>query len=212
MLASENIVAAHHHNVCGFYAVINLFRLRGLKAPGFDKLAATFLAMVKTEGFSHARRPGYSIYRGISEADIVALLNAFSFPAVCAAAILPPGASPREVFTSFLSAGCHLIVSYDYRNPFTRLLTSHAVVATGNIVESPVRGMEVLDSGAGHEDGSVISLQPQYTDEEKEAMQQRANEHPHGARRVLPFYDVATNQKPLGLTPWFVIAYPKGGV
>ena len=201
-LASEQIAKTHHPLACGYYALINLYKLRGVEPPSFGRLSAAFLSYLKNDSLFSRRSSNSNLY-GLTPFDQFRLLTDFSFPAFCCLAAIHPRSSAREMFSQLLLSRCALIVSYTWQRPDGALI-GRSVVAEG----CNQRGITVLDSTAGFDDGSMIELEPRWTPEEIKRIEERRDARSHGTRRILPYARTATKSDPVGIHTFFLIAYP----
>lgn len=198
-LASTDIELATSRDVCAHLAIINLFKLRGLRPPAIDDVEAGFDAYRRAVGtFSPAQFIG-----GAKPYEIAALL-ATSGRFLSALLIIPHSqmANPQNVLTGFLASGCHLLIFFTWRVPETGEVVSHAVV-----VESYTEhGYAVIDS-EGYPEGYALDLEP--TQAELERVQRLREGRTHGSRWVLPFYPCACPPDyPIGINANVVVVYP----
>lgn len=201
-LAPEQIAKAHHPMACGYYALINLCRSRGVEPPSFARLSAAFLSYIKSDSLLARRSSNTTLY-GLTPFDQLRLLTDFGFPALCCVAAIHPRSNAREMLSQFLQARCALIVNYTWQRPDGALI-GHSVVADG----CDHRGLQVLDSTAGFDDGSMIELEPRWTPAEIQRIEERRAARSHGTRRILPYARTATKSDPVGIHTFFLIAYP----
>lgn len=200
----EDIAMSHHPEACGYYSIINLFKLRGFDPPKFADLAASFLSLLKRDEPKAGRRAGFTVYSGMTAFDELGLIEQFGFPYLCAVSVIPrrePPVPPESVLKPLLLAGADLILGYYFRQP-TGQRTLHSVVCDGYTAE----GYKVIDSAGGYAEGSVIEFEPNYTPEYLYEWQCRKERQTHGANRILPFAPVRQGSG-LGLDPYFMIVY-----
>ncbi|MGA9997402.1 MAG: hypothetical protein WBP93_18430 [Pyrinomonadaceae bacterium] len=183
-LRSEDITATHHPLACGYYALINLYQLRGIEPPSFSELHSAVV--------SYDEREGGDGKRGLAPTDQLRLLAAFGFPYFCAVSFMPLKQSPRACLAPFLDQGCALIVGYGWKRPDGRAMP-HCVVVESYSDE----GFSVIDSTAGYEEGSKIEFEPEWTPELVADFSERKAAEPR-----------ATGDNKLGIHPFFLIAYP----
>jgi hypothetical protein len=192
----------HNPETCSYYAVINLFRVRGLKSPTFDELADLHLEGVAADEY---RKPAT---RGepLTPFDYFSLLAWVPFPSLCALMYAPHGIDRRLIIEPLAEAGCHFILSYSWRHPATGAILGHTTV----LERCGESGYVVLDSHGGYEDYSTVELEPSALSlEQTEAMRERLRRSPHGVRNIIP-YDtgVCTPEHPVGFNDYFIVAYP----
>ena len=142
-LADSEIARAHDPLACGYYAIINLYKLRGLEPPTYAHMAAAFLDDLKRQTLYIRRAAGHTVY-GLTAFDQLGLLVRFNFPALCAVYALPKWTTAEDVFPEMLAGGCHLIVNYTWERADGSAM-GHSVVAEGLKPE----GLSVLDSASG---------------------------------------------------------------
>jgi hypothetical protein len=207
-LQTTEIAMQHHPLACAYYSVINLFKLRAAQPPTFGELVAEVLTQRKSDSLLFGRRSGASPLDGVSELEQLQLLYKFNFPAFGAVGIIPYALhnDPRAVLLPLLLSGAHLLIGFKWRRHDNGEIIQHSVVLEG----FEDRGYVVIDSGQGHSEGSLIELEPNPSPAELNFMARMAEKHPHGVRRVLPFCGVGDSRtsRPLGLNPYFLIAYP----
>jgi hypothetical protein len=208
MMDARHIEMQPGHVGCGLYAIINLFRALGHRAPNYAQLR---------RAHSELRREAYG-EASPSPAAPLTLFDQFHLCAEFGAALpvtfglwaIPPSAwrKPDGFLTGLLSQRALLLCGYQWRLPKDEAndggLTGHSLVIEGFSEE----GYQVLDSTGLFADGSVIELEPRPTSEEYRRMWRRQTLNKRGARRVLPYIPVRRAPSELGLEPFVVAAYP----
>lgn len=203
MLAESEIVKVRNAGECAHDAVRNLFKLRGLAPPSHDELDQAFGVMRE-----HRARFGVAATgEGPTGVELLNLL-ASSGRFLCSLVVIPPQFSddPRQLITYYLDRGFSLLLAFNWRDPATRAVDTHIVVAEGYTAE----GFAVLDGEPDLGQGRVIELEPrEFTPEQLEALRPRFAAATSGSRRVLPFYPSASPPaRPLGIIPQFVAVSP----
>lgn len=198
-LRSEDIAMAHRDDVCSFYAIINLFKRRGLRPPTFEELVELYFAL-DPKCTCRERQ----LYGGLINHETHALIVESDFHGLVVAGAVPRGVPPEVVLKPFLNMGYHFIIGYAWKHPDDGQVILHAVVVEGYTEE----GYQVIDSAGGYSEDSLIELEPTPTPEEHQERKRWKEIHPHGARRILPFVPLRTHGNPLGIDPYFIMAFP----
>jgi hypothetical protein len=201
-LESKDIEGVPRDGLCAHAAVVNVFKLRGLTPPALEEVGETFAV---ARGIFNERLGFERVGADPIPLEVLSVLNASGKFVVLLGEIPPQYArEPHKLLTHFLDIHGLLVLFYTWRDPETDEDVPHAVVAEGY----DSRGFLVLDSESAVMEGTTIELEPSPPSAELiEAARLAAEDGPRGCRRVLPFYETATLDNPLGLLPQFVVIY-----
>src|SRR5947209_3048074 len=92
-LREADIAAMHNNSVCGYYAIINLWKMYGLEPPSFEAMFVTMSAYVANNPNAYVGRSPLEL----TMQDVLSLLTDFNFPALCTVAAMPRGKSAQDI-------------------------------------------------------------------------------------------------------------------
>jgi hypothetical protein len=195
---------ASHNNVCGHVAIINLFKLRGLKPPTLDQVIDGLDLLGTVSGSARIGNPDDPV-----AVDILNFLSASGL--IVALLGIPPAfwPEPQKLLTRFLDVGCHVLLFFNWRKSETGKVLSHVTLAEGY----DGKGYHVIDGEPGYyPEGKTIELEPEaISPEESAKIRQWMESNSHGSRQVLPYYPIGLSTPEslaLGLTSHALIVYP----